>query len=1242
MKIIIDAERGKLFMKKIDNFINRYSVSKTLRFKVIPVGKTQENIEAKCLLMEDEERAELYKKAKKIIDSYHKEFIEKVLDRVSIKGLDDYVVLYRKKEKNDNEKKKIKEFEADFRKQIASEFSKDELYKKLFDKSLIEEILPKWLKEEEDKKVIEHFKGFKTAFEGFNQNRVNMYSEGEESTAIAYRCINDNLPKFISNSNCFEGIRNALGNEVLEKIAKEHQLDPYRVEDLFCIDFFDHVLNNTGIEFYNGIIGGFFNENEEKIKGLNEYINLYNQQLPKEEKRNRIPLLKCLYKQILSDRESNSFYQEGYKNTAEMLSDIKSTTGMNSSVFQAIIEMKGLFQNISIYNPSGIYVKNGVPVTNLSNAIAGDWSVIRNNWEKDYDRVNMVKTPKDMEKYEEKRRKAFSSIESFSLDFLAGYLMTESKEYTIEDVLAYYSNTFTEMTDRVKKNAIVVEDIISKKEGADLTKEKISAIKEYFDAIKDIEQLIKPLLGSNKETDRDEVFYGRFIELFEKINVIDSLYNLVRNYVTKKPYSTDKYKLYFQNPQFLGGWDRNKVADYRATLLRKDGLYFLAVIDKADSKVLEKMKASEGDLYYEVLDYKLIPGASKQLPHVFFSGKGREQYNPSKEVIKAYENKTCLKGVQFNIDDCHKVIDYYKYAIENSDWNEVYHFHFSDTEKYEDLSGFFREVDSQGYKLTFYKVGSEEIDRLVDDGKIYLFQLYNKDFSQYKCSHGTDNLHTMFFKQIFNENNGGNIKLCGGAELFFRKASIKEKDRVIHPAGQLVTNKNPLNKKKESLFNYDLIKDKRYTQDQYELHIPITLNRTADGNTRINEDVRRLLREDTNPYVIGIDRGERNLLYVCVIDGKGDIVEQYSLNEIVNEYKGMTIKTDYHNLLSRKEEERDKARKDWMSIENIKELKEGYISQVVHKICSLVLKYDAIIAMEDLNSGFKNSRKKVEKQVYQKFEKALIDKLNYMADKTLEIGENGSVTQGYQIAEPFKSFKTMGTQNGFIFYIPAWLTSKIDPVTGFVDLLKPKYTSIADAKNFIQSLDYVKYNEREKAFEISVDYEKFPRTEADYKKKWVLYSKGTRIKTERNAQKNGQWDSKEVDLTEEFKNLFKQYGIDISNGDLRNAICEINEKEFFVGFIGLLKLALQMRNSMTGRTDIDYLISPVKSSDGTFFDSRLGDNHLPKDADANGAYNIARKALWAVKQFKESDTDNLAKVKIAISNKEWLEFVQNG
>lgn len=88
-----------------------------------------------------------------------------------------------------------------------------------------------------------------------------------------------------------------------------------------------------------------------------------------------------------------------------------------------------------------------------------------------------------------------------------------------------------------------------------------------------------------------------------------------------------------------------------------------------------------------------------------------------------------------------------------------------------------------------------------------------------------------------------------------------------------------------------------------------------------------------------------------------------------------------------------------------------------------------------------------------------------------------------------------------------------------------------------------------------------------------------------------------------------------------------------------------MRNSITGSTlpEDDYLISPVANDRGEFYDSRnyKGSNAaLPCDADANGAYNIARKALWAINVLKDTPDDMLQKAKLSITNAEWLEYTQ--
>lgn len=55
-------------MKKIESFTNLYPLSKTLRFQLIPQGKTEENFEKALILENDEKLAENYGVVKGLMD----------------------------------------------------------------------------------------------------------------------------------------------------------------------------------------------------------------------------------------------------------------------------------------------------------------------------------------------------------------------------------------------------------------------------------------------------------------------------------------------------------------------------------------------------------------------------------------------------------------------------------------------------------------------------------------------------------------------------------------------------------------------------------------------------------------------------------------------------------------------------------------------------------------------------------------------------------------------------------------------------------------------------------------------------------------------------------------------------------------------------------------------------------------------------------------------------------------------
>ena len=581
------------------------------------------------------------------------------------------------------------------------------------------------------------------------------------------------------------------------------------------------------------------------------------------------------------------------------------------------------------------------------------------------------------------------------------------------------------------------------------------------------------------------------------------------------------------------------------------------------------------------------------------------------------------------------------------------------------------------YDISFVKIPVECIDKFVKNGDILLFEIYCKDFSEY--STGKKNLHTMYFESLFSEENEKEkfiLRLAGNAEVFFRKKSITEP--FVHSKGTKIINKTyyennveknipsefipVLNKiineekltdKERETYNLeklqyyidnstnikelkrDIVKNKRYTEDKFFLHMPIVFNAEINKKS-LNKEIEKIIKNKKH-NIIGIDRGERNLIYITIINPDGEILLQKSMNIISQKSSEVEKTIDFHRKLETEEKRRDMARKSWKKIGKIRNFKEGYLSLVVHEICKLVLEYDAFLVMENLNAGFKRTRNKFERQVYQKFEKMLCSKMNYLAFKDRKITESGGILKGYQLTGEYKENQT---RNGIIFYVPAGYTSNIDPTTGFTNPIKlGTIKTLEDKKGILNGMDSISYCEKENIFTYSIDTEKIDSNKKIkmYRTKWDINTFGERIvyDTKLKIYNN-------INITEFLKRELEDNGIKVEEGiNLKDIIIQ-NRKlinTFYYGYC----LSVKMRNSKKD-TDIDYIISPVKNDNYEIYDSREVGDTLPKNADANGAYNIARKGNYLInnKYKNELEKEKPDYSSIVVSNKEWFEYAQKG
>ncbi len=1265
-----------------DNFTNQYAVSKTLRFELIPDPKTREFIEKKGFVKQDEERADKYKKVKNIIDEYHKDFIEKALSELKLIGLSDYLILYLKADKDEKEIEDFEKVKELLRKEIAVAFKKHDKFKSLFSKELIRNELP-YFCSEEDKETVAEFKDFTTYFVGFHQNRKNMYVADAKATAIAYRIIHENLPKFIDNIGIFEKIKTTapdLAQRLMNaRIEMKDIVNGKSLDEIFSLNYFNETLTQRGIDLYNTIIGGrTAEEGRKKIKGLNEYINTeYNQQ--QQDKKKRLPKFKQLYKQILSDRQSFSFRAEAFQNDSEVLEAIETfysgellnfdLEGKAVNVLEAI---KKIVTTLSTYDLSKIYFRSGTVLTNVSQKTFGDWSLIGRSLESYYDKTYPLRPREKSDKFEERKAKWMKQ------DFAIETLQTAIDDYDNETVkennngkvlpqyfMKFCSDDKTDLLQKVQVCYLTVKDLLNvlpypENDKLGKNKDQVRLIKAFLDSIMDVIHFIRPLSIKDEDKQKDEVFYSQFTPLFDQLTQTIGLYNKVRNYLTQKPYSTEKFKLNFENPDLLGGWPVNREIATSGVIFNDNGLYYLGILDKKNKKYFKILPSPNGlDDVLLKMNYLQAADPSKDVQNLMvINGKtvkktGRKEkggehagenikleklkntYLPQ-EINDIRRNRSYSKqSEKFKKADLNKFIDFYKQRT--IEYFSSYNFVFKKSEDYSDFSDFTEHVNQQAYQINFAKISKSFIDSLVSEGKLYLFQIYNKDFSPH--SKGKPNLHTLYWKMLFDEKNLKDVvyKLNGQAEVFFRRKSITGKNIVAHSANAILENKNPDNPKSTSKFDYDIVKDRRYTLDKFQFHVPITMNFKAKGIKNINPVVNALLKDKTGANVIGIDRGERHLLYYTLINQKGEILEQDTFNIIANEKQ----KVNYHQLLDKKEGQREAARQDWGIIENIKELKEGYLSQVIHKLTTLMVDHNAIIAMEDLNSGFKRGRQKVEKQVYQKFEKKLIDKLNYLVDKNKKANEFGGMLNAFQLANKFESFQKMGKQNGIIFYVPAWHTSKIDPATGFIDLLKPKYENKEQAKKFFKKFDSIRFNKESNFFEFTFDYSNFTEKAEGSRLKWIVCATNEVRYAWNKDLNNKRGGQEEYEVTDRLKKLFDTHNIAYPDGlDVKPQIVGQESADFFRALIKILRVTLALRysNGEKGDQALDYILSPAADSKGLFFDSRKANGTMPQNADANGAYHIALKGLWCLEQIRQAK--DLKNLNLAMTNKEWLQFKQ--
>ena len=426
------------------------------------------------------------------------------------------------------------------------------------------------------------------------------------------------------------------------------------------------------------------------------------------------------------------------------------------SIFEKCCE---LFDSINEQDLNEIYI-NRKDINNFSRILTGDWAWLQARMyyyaeEKFTTKAEKSRWVKALEDEGENKSKGFYTLAE--LNDVLKYSSDNIPETNIR-VADYFGRRYRYFYEKETGNYIpseelvalsieeMCDDILVKRKNMDMAfetseKEKlqedsetVSKIKDYLDSLQELLHRVKPFKVNGVG---ESSFYANFDTIYSALKDVISIYNKSRNYLTKKAASPEKYKLNFDNPTLADGWDFNKEKDYTSVLFRKNGMFYLGIMNPKDKpKFADKYEVKDEDCYEKMI-YKQFD-AMKQIPKCSTQTKAVKQHfstgttepfilNDKKSFLKELtvtheiwflnnhvwdgekfvpkrDNETRPKKFQIGYYKQTGDLEGYKNAL--SIWityckdflmtyksSAIYDYHFKKAEEYKDLTEFFEYVD---------------------------------------------------------------------------------------------------------------------------------------------------------------------------------------------------------------------------------------------------------------------------------------------------------------------------------------------------------------------------------------------------------------------------------------------------------------------------------------------------------------------------------------------------------------------
>ena len=1058
-----------------NEFTRMAPIIKAVRFELLPCGRTREYLDAHNVLSSDIERKQNVEAVSDISDSFVREFIETLRGDYEWSKLYD---VYNTPEFRQEAEKMKEKIASDINEKYIDYLNE---YAKIHgisgkisfpSSAYIDDVLPvyaslsdKYNSREYAEKLLSLRRTSSTLFaRTFSKYKVALF--GTSGSSIAGRMI-ENILIAIGNKAIYDRYNDTIefgdGEEVLGDIGNMNA----------C-------MSQSGIDTYNELISGTYNSEGTKLKkGINERINEYNQCNPDA----KIPTLRKLYKQIMTDSEP-AFHVDVIESRAEFdkaFVTIKEMGDECGNKIGAIVK-----KLVGEYDANSVYISIRAR-REMSERLCDSWSYIDGVLEQA--EIRRIKEEYCKEKGKIKNKLTQKEEKKVHTDIAMHISSISELDAILSDagalsVAAYITDLFE---GTVKKRNTAYNDVMrctfweNDKKPQWIENE---SIRRYVDYVLEIANMVPIFVVDNSVVEADVDLRERIDELTDMRSNIIKMYNLIKNYLTKKTDCEAKKKstvlMFGRSAHLNQSWLTVKEGCFGnadAAILEMDGRYYYMVSGAAKQRLaipmLEESDTIKNESYYNCLYTKTSGHISMMLPKCTFASKqAKESYakydeqfefeivvgNNTMLVSKKMYDDYAAKTFRQNGEAKNVLINYAKEFISKHESYKGYDFScLREAEEYSSYGEFCDEVDSITFRVVRKYIRKQLVDEAVENGNVYLFMISNHDMykEDKRCKDKTSRRFRAIIEGMFS---GDTSIIINNSPIIQYRPAVTAAEPT-HPRGSMLVNKltsagekipddiyrelyEYFNHRQDKLSDgaleykdkavvkpaeYDHIRELRYSREMFTITLSYTINKSVTSavtgyslNKRVNEQMRK-----QGYNVLTVIRGVDNLLYYYLCDAIGEKISSGSLNRVGN--------VDYQERLNSMGRERAYKQQKWNYDmgDKVAAAKEAYLNEICRVIISLAVKNNAIIVIDQINSKAKNRASAFDDNVYKKFESKLVSALSDCFDTAVPSVQTGGILNPYQLAS---SENVRGNQNGIVFYVSNALTRNVCPDTGFVNV----------------------------------------------------------------------------------------------------------------------------------------------------------------------------------------------------------------